>query len=41
MAHTCAHVWDLTMPGINIPGNYMDEYGRDPVSYIKKEIAIH
>jgi hypothetical protein len=27
------------MPGINAPGNYMEEYGKDPVSYIKKEIS--
>ena len=27
------------MPGINAPGDYMQDYGRDPVSYIKKEIS--
>ncbi|HWP84643.1 MAG TPA: hypothetical protein VNN17_05600 [Terriglobia bacterium] len=32
-------VWIPAMPGINVPGNYMEDYGRDPVSYIKKEIA--
>jgi hypothetical protein len=32
-------VWIPSMPGINVPGNYMEDYGRDPVSYIKKEIA--
>ncbi|MSO19867.1 MAG: hypothetical protein EXQ56_05275 [Acidobacteria bacterium] len=25
------------MPGINVLGNYMEDYGKDPVSYIKKE----
>ena len=32
-------VWIPAMPGINVPGNYMEEYGKDPVSYIKKEIT--
>lgn len=32
-------VWIPAMPGINVPGNYMDDYGRDPVSFIRKEIA--
>jgi hypothetical protein len=34
-----AEVWIPAMPGINVPGNYMEDYGKDPVSYIKKEIS--
>jgi hypothetical protein len=31
--------WIPAMPGINVPGNYMEDYGKDPVSFIKKEIT--
>lgn len=34
-------VWIPGMPGINVPGNYMEEYGKDPVSYIRKEIEAN
>jgi hypothetical protein len=34
-------IWIPAMPGINVPGDYMQDYGRDPVSYIKKEISDH
>lgn len=29
--------WVPAIPGINYPGDYMRDYGRDPVSWIKKE----
>ncbi|MEE8176966.1 MAG: hypothetical protein V3T65_03130 [Acidobacteriota bacterium] len=32
-------IWIPSMPGINVPGDYREEYGSDPVSYIQKEIA--
>ncbi len=32
-------VWIPAIPGVNVPGDYMEEYGKDPTSYIRKEIA--
>lgn len=29
--------WFPAMPGINAPGDYMKDYGKDPISWIKKE----
>ncbi len=30
--------WIPAIPGINFPGDYMREYGQDPVKWIKKEL---
>ncbi|MFH1489444.1 MAG: hypothetical protein ABII06_11120 [Pseudomonadota bacterium] len=36
-----AEAWFPAMPGINAPGDYMEDYARDPVSWIKKEALEH
>ena len=33
--------WIPALPGINVPGDYMKDYGRDPISWNKKEAAEH
>jgi len=33
--------WFPAIPGINVPGDYMQDYARDPVSWIKKETLEH
>jgi len=33
--------WVPAVPGINVPGDYMKDYGSDPVSWIKKETMEH
>jgi len=33
-----AEEWIPAIPGINYPGDYMRDYGEDPVTWIKKEI---
>jgi len=30
--------WIPAIPGINYPGNYMDDYGKDPTEWVTKEI---
>jgi len=34
-------IWIPAMPGINVPGDYMTEYGTNPVPYIQKEIETN
>jgi hypothetical protein len=34
-----AEDWIPAIPGINYPGRYMDDYGRDPASWIRAEIS--
>lgn len=34
-------VWFPAVPGINAPGDYMKDYARDPISWIKKETLEH
>ncbi|MFH0914368.1 MAG: hypothetical protein V1849_03660 [Chloroflexota bacterium] len=34
-------IWIPGVPGINLPGDYLRDYGRDPVSWIRKEAAEH
>ena len=33
--------WIPALPGINVPGDYMEDYARDPISWIKKETLEH
>ena len=33
--------WVPSIPGINTPGDYMKDYGQDPISWIKKEAEEH
>ncbi len=33
--------WIPAIPGINVPGDYMKDYGKDPIPWIKKEAAEH
>ncbi|MFC2003855.1 hypothetical protein ACFLV4_07965 [Chloroflexota bacterium] len=33
--------WIPAMPGINVPGDYMEDYGRDPISWMKREADEH
>ena len=34
-------VWVPALPGINVPGDYMKDYGQDPISWIKRETMEH
>lgn len=34
-------VWIPALPGINAPGNYMNDYAKDPVAWITRESAEH
>ncbi len=34
-------VWIPGIPGINLPGDYMGDYGRDPIAWIRKEAIGH
>lgn len=34
-----SEIWIPGVPGINLPGDYMKDYGRDPISWIRKESA--
>jgi hypothetical protein len=31
--------WIPAIPGINIPGDYMRDYGNDPAAYVRKDLA--
>lgn len=31
--------WIPAIPGINIPGNYMQDYANDPAAWIRKDLA--
>ena len=33
--------WFPAIPGVNAPGDYMRDYGQDPISWIKKETSGH
>ena len=33
--------WIPGVPGINVPGDYMKDYGQDPLSWLKKEAMEH
>ena len=33
--------WIPAIPGINVPGDYMKDYARDPISWIKREAEEH
>ena len=33
--------WFPAIPGINVPGDYMEDYAQDPISWIKKETLEH
>jgi hypothetical protein len=33
--------WVPAIPGINYPGDYMNDYGRDPSTWIRKELKNH
>jgi hypothetical protein len=33
--------WFPAIPGINVPGDYMRDYGQDPIPWIKKEALDH
>jgi len=33
--------WIPAVPGINVPGDYMKDYGLNPVSWIKNETIEH
>lgn len=33
--------WFPCIPGINVPGDYMKDYGRNPIPWIKKEAIDH
>jgi hypothetical protein len=34
-------IWIPAIPGINVPGDYMRDYGRDPIPWILKEAKEH
>jgi hypothetical protein len=34
-----AEMWIPGIPGINVPGDYMRDYAKDPIPWIKKEIS--
>ena len=36
-----AEAWIPGVPGINVPGDYMKDYGQDPLSWLKKEALEH
>lgn len=36
-----SELWIPSIPGINAPGEYMRDYGRDPISWIGKEAKEH
>lgn len=33
--------WIPAIPGINLPGDYMKDYGQDPISWFKKQAVEH
>ncbi len=34
-------IWIPAIPGINVPGDYQNDYASDPTAYIRKEIAAN